>query len=222
MAGTGDCFSTANRLATANMDYDVVHALVYGQGKLKGRRFGHAWCEKGNMVIDKSNGNDIYMTRSAYYAIAGVRKKEPGAYVRYTSTQAMIKMIKNKHHGPWDLNLSLEEDLKKAGKKFEKLTKKDLEMLGEARRKDNPELYYSTYSAAVQKAVEKKGYKVDADDYHQQVTVGKGKPGEGKTTSHTIQLTKADGSPVKKRLSIQVYNRGYKAPKPYELNHYVS
>jgi hypothetical protein len=85
------------------------------------------------------------------------------------------------------------------------------------------DLYFDTYSAAIQHAIksaEKKGFKVDEDDLHKQVTIGQGKPKRGKTTRHNLKLTK-NGKPVRKGLSIQVYNR--ETPKkPYELNFYVS
>lgn len=85
------------------------------------------------------------------------------------------------------------------------------------------DLYFDTYTAAVQHAkaqAEKKGFEVEEDDWFQQVSVGKGRPKDGKTTSHTLRLTK-DGKPVRKSLAIQVYNRGTDK-KPYELNFYVS
>lgn len=85
------------------------------------------------------------------------------------------------------------------------------------------DLYFDTYTAAVQHAkaqAEKKGFEVEEDDWFKKVSVGQGKPKEGKTTSHLLKLTK-DGKPVRKGLAIQVYNRGA-GKKPYELNFYVS
>ena len=95
--------------------------------------------------------------------------------------------------------------------------------LDEARKDASADLYFDTYSAAVQHAkaqAEKKGFEVVEDDWFNQVTTGKGKPGRGKTTRHTLKLTKND-KPVRQGLSIQVYNRD-SAKKPYELNFYVS
>jgi hypothetical protein len=96
-------------------------------------------------------------------------------------------------------------------------------LLGEARKDSSADLYFDTYSAAVQhaaKQAEKKGFEVVEDDWFNQVTTGKGKPGRGKTTRHTLKLTKG-GKPVRQSLSIQVYNRDT-GKKPYELNSYVS
>ena len=94
--------------------------------------------------------------------------------------------------------------------------------IDEARKDSAADLYFDTYSAAVQAAkaqAEKKGFEVVEDDWFQQVTTGKGKPGRGKTTRHNLDLTK-DGKPVKKRLAIQVYNRDTNR-NTYELNMYI-
>ena len=92
--------------------------------------------------------------------------------------------------------------------------------LEEAAKKASP--YHDSYSSAIQTAVshaEKRGYKVDTDDYQNKVASGPRKPSEGKTVSHNIKLTK-DGKPTKKGLAIQVYNKG--GETPFELNHYIS
>ena len=97
------------------------------------------------------------------------------------------------------------------------------ESIEEARKDASADLYFNTYSAAVQHAkaqAEKKGFEVVEDDWFNQVTTGKGKPGRGKTTRHTLKLTK-NGKPVRKSLSIQVYNRDTDK-NTYELNFYVS
>jgi len=110
----------------------------------------------------------------------------------------------------------------KTVKKLMKDMKESVE-LDEARKDASADLYFDTYSAAVQHAkaqAEKKGFEVVEDDWFNQVTTGKGKPGRGKTTRHTLKLTKND-KPVRQGLSIQVYNRD-SAKKPYELNFYVS
>jgi hypothetical protein len=93
----------------------------------------------------------------------------------------------------------------------------------EARRNAAQDTYFDTYSAAVQHAkaqAEKQGYEVEEDDWFQQVTTGKGKPGRGKTTRHTLKLMKG-GKPTRKGLAIQVYNRDTDK-NTYELNYYIS
>ena len=93
----------------------------------------------------------------------------------------------------------------------------------EARKDAAADTYFNTYSAAVQyarKQAEKQGYEVEEDDWFRQVNTGKGKPSPGKTTRHTLKLTKG-GKPVRKGLAIQVYNRDTDK-NTYELNYYVS
>lgn len=67
------------------------------------------WVEDGNIVIDKSNGNDIRMEAKIYYAIGGVNKTQKGAYARYSFNEMKRKLNKTKHYGPWDLDMNLEE-----------------------------------------------------------------------------------------------------------------
>ena len=125
-AGTGDCFEVANR-AMIDMTEEqeitgmkCVHAYVYGQGELKGRRFPHAWNEQGDVVFDNSNGNNIVMRKEQYYALGGI-VQESGAYATYDKEDCLIKMLKHSHYGPWDLNDSLDENIpdevKEIGKK---------------------------------------------------------------------------------------------------------
>jgi membrane protein involved in colicin uptake len=103
-------------------------------------------------------------------------------------------------------------------------TFKDLrESVTEVRKDSAKDTYFNTYSAAVQYAraqAEKQGYEVDEDDWFRQVSAGKGKPSRGKTTRHTLKLSK-NGKPARKGLSIQVYNRDTDN-NTYELNYYVS
>jgi hypothetical protein len=88
---------------------------------------------------------------------------------------------------------------------------------------ENKEVYFSTFSGAVQyarKYVENKGINIDENDWFTEVNVGQGRPKEGKTTKMTLGLFKEDKK-LKKTLNIQVYNMGYNNEKPYELNFYV-
>lgn len=132
-----------------------------------------------------------------------------------------------------DLKPEVLDRLKKSKKGHEFLMGKDVAPKGygvkeeveldEARKDASADLYFNTYSAAVQHAraqAEKKGFEVVEDDWFNQVTTGKGKPGRGKTTRHTLKLTK-NGKPVRQGLSIQVYNRDTDK-NTYELNFYVS
>jgi len=86
--------------------------------------------------------------------------------------------------------------------------------------KSDYEVYHKDYSTAVQtaiKQVEKRGYEVDMDDWHDKVVTGPKKPSSGKTNSFSINLMK-DGKPSKKKLQMQVYNMDN---HKYELNMYI-
>ena len=93
----------------------------------------------------------------------------------------------------------------------------------EAKKDSAADLYFDTYTSAVQHAksqAEKKGFEVVEDDWFTQVTTGRGKPSSGKSVRHTLKLTKNDKA-VRQGLSIQVYNRDTNR-NTYELNYYIS
>lgn len=92
--------------AAAAQGLILVHAEVMGQGPLEGTTFGHGFVvdTETDMVIDKSNGRDIKLPRSLYYAIGQI--EEIGNYYEYTPQEMMENMIKYKHYGPWDLKTS--------------------------------------------------------------------------------------------------------------------
>jgi len=109
--GCGDCFVVAGRNMIDEMipGITLVHALVYGQGALKGRRFPHAWNEIGDIVLDYSNGKKIVMRKEAYYKSGKINPNETGSYSVFNKTAALKKMVVEKHWGPWDLDPSLEK-----------------------------------------------------------------------------------------------------------------
>ena len=127
--GDGDCFSVAGRAVVDDEDLRLVHAFVYGQGPLEGRRFEHAWNEHGPLCLDNSNGNSIAMPKKKYYKLAGV-VKERGAYASYSSTEGLVNMLKTKHWGPWDLSTMLGEKIpersREVGKKKLKIGRQEL------------------------------------------------------------------------------------------------
>jgi hypothetical protein len=135
-AGAGDCFLVAGRaMVDLTEEQEIhgmkmVHAYVYGQGKLKGRRFPHAWNEQGDVVLDNSNGNNIVMRKEQYYPLGGV-VEEAGAYATYEKEKTMINMLKHSNWGPWDLNDSLDEnipdEMKEIGKENIRISKDELE-----------------------------------------------------------------------------------------------
>lgn len=107
--------------------------------------------------------------------------------------------------------------------KVYRLKQSDINVAVKALINEHKEVYFSTFSGAVQYArehVENKGLTIDEDDWFSEVNVGQGRPKEGKTTRMMIGLFKGDKK-LRKTLNIQVYNMGYNSEKPYELNFYV-
>lgn len=135
----GDCFPTANQLVLADKvpiegtqldDYKIVHALVYGQGVLKGRRFAHAFLLFDNkLVVDNSNGNNIVMMKKQYYKMGKINEKERGAYYEYTPKQAQSAMVRVGTHGPWDIDMALAETFETISKYRVRLTAKEKKLL---------------------------------------------------------------------------------------------
>ena len=91
--------------------------------------------------------------------------------------------------------------------------------------KNRPETYYDSYSSAVTAVyeyVEDNGYKVDNDDWFNQVSIG-GKPKVGETKySMGIGLSK-NGKKLRKCLNIAVYRVGVvdRYYDKFELNWYI-
>ena len=80
---------------------------------------------------------------------------------------------------------------------------------------------HKTYTSAVEEALvvaEKAKYEVDMDDYFNSIATGPRKPGEGKTNTFKIALTK-NGKEQRKKLQIQIYGKGKHG---YELNCYIA
>lgn len=88
---------------------------------------------------------------------------------------------------------------------------------------DNYDLYHSSYSEAVQEAlnmVRTKGFEVDEDEIFRVISTGPRKPPVGDTVSLKLPLLK-DGRETARMLHFQVYNRG-ESKAPFELNAYIS
>ena len=102
----GNCFSAAGRYMMDTHFIDpipnsiLVHGIVTGQGPINGIRFLHAWVEKENTVIDRSNGRDLNVPKDFYYVLGHINAEET---VRYTYEEATKKMRETGHFGPWDI-----------------------------------------------------------------------------------------------------------------------
>ena len=97
----GDCYSANGRWMIGK---DDSYRLVHGVGILPrdGKPFGHCWIEKGNLVLDYSNGKDIKISKNRYYELGNIPVR-PYKIYKYTSEQMGLKMIRSGHWGPWDL-----------------------------------------------------------------------------------------------------------------------
>ncbi len=101
MTGEGDCYEAAAKLLYAHRSCSgivLVHGTVTGQGPIAGIRYGHAWIEIGDVVLDPSNGRFVCARKSAYYAAGEIR--EPVA--RYDFEAAARQMLETRHYGPWE------------------------------------------------------------------------------------------------------------------------
>ena len=99
----GDCYAAAGRYIMDNPDshLQLVHGEVSGQGALEGTTFGHAWVLDGDQVIDQSNGRNLRLPKVIYYALGGIDRID-NLHV-YSREQALDRMLKHKHFGPWEL-----------------------------------------------------------------------------------------------------------------------
>jgi len=98
----GDCYRAAGNLVMELPDgAKLVHGMVNGQGALAGLRFGHAWCEYNNKVLDHSNGNKQEIPKALYYAVGHINPKE---CKYYDMEKTAILMLKKKHWGPWEMS----------------------------------------------------------------------------------------------------------------------
>lgn len=105
----GDCYEAAvlyvigegYLFGKAPRNVKIVHGEMMGQGPLRGITYGHAWVLEGGMVIDQSNGGDLWMSKAAYYSLG--RIDEIGNIHEYTIEQVRRKMMATEVYGPWDL-----------------------------------------------------------------------------------------------------------------------
>jgi len=97
----GDCYQAAAQFVIGNARCPgilLAHGEVTGQGPIAGIRYGHAWAEIGDAVIDPSNGRIVCARRDAYYAIGKIAEK----VARYSPHEARKMMLETLHYGPWE------------------------------------------------------------------------------------------------------------------------
>lgn len=114
----GDCYEVAANttlyglpVGTINeVEYALCHGTVAGRGPLTGVRFDHAWVEwyheptATTLAADYSNGNEVIVSASCYYALGMI---DPSKVQRYTRDETLHMLLKHQHYGPWHDQISL-------------------------------------------------------------------------------------------------------------------
>ena len=97
----GDCFKVAAETVMKNPSLKLVHAIVPGQGPLKGVKYTHAFAldEKRDIVIDNTQKNPSLRELPArlYWHLGNIE-----TYREYTSNEMYKMLIKYENWGPWD------------------------------------------------------------------------------------------------------------------------
>ena len=104
---TGDCYRAAYQWASASkgQGWTLVHGTVLS-GRL-GKRIGHAWCERGDDVMDLAMPVGVRdFKRDEYY-----KTLKPEVSKRYSAEHAVFLMLRNRHYGPWEESEQLPESL---------------------------------------------------------------------------------------------------------------
>jgi hypothetical protein len=94
---TGDCYGAAINWirVVKERDWVVVHGTVLS---LKaGKRINHAWCERGEMVVDLAMPTGVKVVKGRRY----YRVLKPKVSNTYSSEDALILSLKHRHYGPW-------------------------------------------------------------------------------------------------------------------------
>jgi hypothetical protein len=94
---TGQCYTAVLRWTDADerRDWLVVHGTVWSDEL--SRRIEHAWCERGEMVVELALlVENRIVKKDRYYQVA-----QPQVSRIYSADDAHLLSIRNKHHGPW-------------------------------------------------------------------------------------------------------------------------
>jgi len=90
----GNCFEYAYKAVVLNRQYSLVHGIVTGEGKLKGVKFVHAWCEFDGMCYDSTA--NVAMPKKLYYEKGKIEHT-----VAYTMDEAFELVIHTETYGYW-------------------------------------------------------------------------------------------------------------------------
>ncbi len=104
---TGDCYRAAYSWASASrgQGWTLVQGTVLSE--TAGKRMNHAWCERGEDVMDLAMPVGMRdFQRDKYYEIL-----EPEVCKRYAAQHAVFLFLRNRHYGPWEESEQLPESL---------------------------------------------------------------------------------------------------------------
>ena len=106
---SGDCYPTARSAAfdlwllqqrgdPRVKEVRLVHGTIVPRlGDAADRRIDHAWVElNGDTVIERSNGNDIEMSKQRFVDLLQAVEE-----ARYSVEETYKKLSRTKHCGPW-------------------------------------------------------------------------------------------------------------------------
>lgn len=97
--GDGDCYSAAYGLVhKLGGNWKLAHGSPTGQGPISGIKFGHAWVENKDTVIDPSNGGMVTLPKVAYYALGHI---DPAEVKLFSPKEADAQAVRTGHYGPW-------------------------------------------------------------------------------------------------------------------------
>ena len=170
-----------------------------------------------NMQMDSDNGDFDESYDKMNASKMSSKEKAKARALAKADKDAQPKDKVSLKKAPWDKkDESVEVD---ETSQFESILNQISDIMDEA--KSDYTIMHKSYSDAMQHSYEvakSRGYEVDMDDVDAKVASGPRKPSDGKTNSHNLTITKG-GKSVKKRLNVQVYNKG--GSMPYELNMYI-
>lgn len=92
----GDCYEVAGRMIMDHPEMLLCHGLVAGRGPLEGLWLGHAWCEAGDVVFDRSSGKRFEGRKEHYYETGKITTVK-----KYRRDEACKLMLEKKNFGPW-------------------------------------------------------------------------------------------------------------------------
>jgi len=105
----GDCYEAAARyvlgpLLEGRPGFLVVHGEVTGTGgAVEGVQYGHAWVERGDLVIEVANGKELAVPKMLYYVAGQIHQDR---VIRYTVDEVKERILRYQHWGPWEFRSS--------------------------------------------------------------------------------------------------------------------